>query len=135
MAIEAVMESVVRTGPPASVPQAEPAPAQAVADQEPGMGRTVPFRAEVELAELDESGSPGPAWPGRIREVSRTHVAILTRRMCYCGRRLRVTVQATEGSAKVLAGEVESCEYKAAGMHRIVLSLVVNRPEELRRSG
>src|SRR5262249_19742646 len=42
-----------------------------------------PFRADIDVAELDDRSRPGPAWAARALSLSRSHPIVLSRRMSY----------------------------------------------------
>jgi hypothetical protein len=83
-----------------------------------------PFKADVDLAELDDRRRPGPAWVGRAQTLSRSHVVVLSRRMSYPGRVLLVAIHMIDARPTPLVGCVLECEYHADGLYRIVLELL-----------
>jgi len=51
-----------------------------------------PFKADIDLAELDDRQRPGPAWAARAQTLSRSHIVVLSRRMSYPKRLMLVAV-------------------------------------------
>jgi hypothetical protein len=97
----------------------EPAPAAA-----PRSARnSFPFKADLDLAEVDERGRPGAPWPGRACELSRSHIAFRSRRMCYEGRAVLVAVHLVDDRPVALFGVVARSEYDGEGLYRTTLDL------------
>jgi hypothetical protein len=82
------------------------------------------FRAELDLAELDDRLRPGPAWASRAELISRSHMVVLSRKMSYVGRLIAVAVHLIDSEPTPLLGRVTECEYHADGLYRIVLELL-----------
>jgi hypothetical protein len=83
-----------------------------------------PFKADVDLAELDDRNRPGPAWAARTHLLSRSHLVVLSRRMSYPKRIMLVAVHMIDARPSPLMGRVHECEYYADGLYRIVLELL-----------
>lgn len=83
-----------------------------------------PFDAELDLSELDDRSRPGPTWTGHGRELSRSHLVFVSRRMSHSGRVLLAAVHLIDDRPVPLLGRVVDCEYEADGLHRIVLELL-----------
>lgn len=83
-----------------------------------------PFLAELDLAELDDRRKPGGVWVGRGFSLSRSHLTLRSRRMCYQGRQLLVLVHLVDDKPAPLFGQVRSCDYDSEGMYRTVLELL-----------
>lgn len=83
-----------------------------------------PFKADIDLAELDDRQRPGPAWAARAQTLSRSHIVVLSRRMSYPKRLMLVAVHLIDAKPSPLMGRVLECEYHADGMYRIVLELL-----------
>lgn len=83
----------------------------------------VAFRAELDLAELDDRGRPGAVWTGRSYEISRAVLSFRSRRMCYEGRELLVAVHLVDDKPTPLFGIVDKSEYDGDGLYRTVLTL------------
>ncbi len=83
----------------------------------------VPFKAEIDMAELDERGRPGPTWTGRARELSRSHIIVNSRRMCYEGREAIIAVHLVDDRPVPLFGKVLKSEYDGDGLYRTTLNL------------
>jgi hypothetical protein len=81
------------------------------------------FKAEVDLAELDERGRPGAVWVGKSTELSRGHIVVCSRRMCYEGREILVAVHLVDDRPIVLFGVVRMSEYEGEGQYKTVLDL------------
>ncbi len=82
-----------------------------------------PFKAEVDMAELDERGRPGPMWTGRAAELSRGHIVITSRRMCYEGREALIAVHLVDDRPVALFGRVGKSEYDGEGLYKTLLNL------------
>lgn len=89
------------------------------------------FDAELDLCELDERDRPGPTWTGKGRELSRSHMAFRSKRMCYCGRRILAAVHLIDDKPVPLFGKVLACDYDGDGLYRVELELqrAPERPE------
>jgi hypothetical protein len=85
----------------------------------------------MEMTELDDRERPGPTWNGNGAELSRSHVVVKSRRMCYSGRLLLLAVHLIDDRPVPLLGRVYSCEYDGDGQYRIGLDLlpIPERPE------
>jgi hypothetical protein len=82
-----------------------------------------PFKAELDLTELDGRGRPGPGWAGKSCEISRNHIVFRSRRLCYEERELVVAVHLVDDRPAPLFGRVSKCEYDGDGLYRTVLTL------------
>lgn len=94
----------------------------------------VRFRAELDLAELDERKRPGGTWTGRAVELSRSELVLRSRRMCYAGRQVLVAVHLVDDQPVPLFGIVKACEYDGDGMYRTILSLAEMPDDEAVRT-
>jgi hypothetical protein len=83
----------------------------------------VAFRAELDLAELDDRGRPGSIWTGRATEISRALLIVRSRRMCYEGRELLVAVHLVDDKPTALYGIVDKSEYDGDGLYRTAINL------------
>jgi len=83
-----------------------------------------PFRADIDIAELDYRAKPGIAWAARTSSLSRSHLTVLSRRMSYPERIMLVAVHLIDARPTPLMGKVVECEYHAEGLYRIVLELL-----------
>ncbi len=83
----------------------------------------VPFKAEIDMAELDERGRPGPMWAGRACELSRSQIIVVSRRMCYEGREALVAVHLVDDRPVTLFGKVLRSEYDGDGLYKTTLAL------------
>lgn len=81
------------------------------------------FRAELDLAELDGRGRPGPTWGGRAVEISRSHLVVRSRRMCYEGREVLIAVHLIDDKPTALFGVVSKSDYDGDGLYRTVFNL------------
>jgi hypothetical protein len=88
------------------------------------VARGHPFRADVDMAELDDRARPGIAWAARTMSLSRSHLTLLSRRMSYPKRVMLVAVHLIDAKPTPLMGRVTECEYHADGVYRIVLELI-----------
>lgn len=82
-----------------------------------------PFKPDLDLAELSDRNTPGPAWSGRGEALSRSHLILRSRAMCYLGRRLLVVVHLIDAEPVLLSGKVLACEYLGECLHRTILEL------------
>lgn len=91
----------------------------------------VKFDAELDLCEIDDRERPGSTWTARGRELSRSHLIVRSRRMCYAGRRLLVAVHLIDDLPVPLFGKVTTCDYDGEGLYKVELELmkVPDRPE------
>lgn len=87
------------------------------------------FEAELDVAELDDRGRPVSTWGARGRELNRSGLAFMSRRMCYPGRHVVVAVHLIDSSPVPLFGRVLACEYEGDGLCRVELELL-EVPEE-----
>ncbi len=83
----------------------------------------VSFKADLDLAELDERGRPGATWSGRACELSRSQIVFRSRRMCYDGRELLIAVHLIDDRPVALFGAVQRSEYDGDGLYRTVVDL------------
>jgi hypothetical protein len=83
-----------------------------------------PFKAELEAAEVDERSRPGPVWPAKALELSRSHIVITSKRMVYEGRRVVILVHLIDDRPTPLLGRVVTCEYESDGLCRVDLDLI-----------
>ena len=83
-----------------------------------------PFKADVDMAELDDRSRPGPAWAARAQTLSRSHIVVLSRRMSYPRRILLLAIHMIDARPTPLVGRVIECEYHADGLYRVVLELL-----------
>jgi len=82
------------------------------------------FDAEMDCSELDDRMRPGRTWACRARELSRSTIVLISRRMCYAGRILVMAVHLIDDSPAPLMGRIVACEYEADGMYRVDLDLL-----------
>lgn len=81
------------------------------------------FKAELDLAELDDRGRPASSWSGRACELSRSHIMFASRRMCYQGRDLLIAVHLVDDRPVALFGKVTRSEYDGDGLYRTAVTL------------
>lgn len=100
-----------------------------IATKKPGNG--VPssrkghrFEAELDVAELDDRGRPVSTWGARGRELDRSSLVFMSRRMCYPGRHVVVAVHLIDSTPVPLFGRVRACEYEGDGLCRVELDLL-----------
>jgi hypothetical protein len=82
-----------------------------------------PFKADIDLAELDDRGRPGPGWAGKACELSRNHIVFRSRRLCYENREIVVAVHLVDDRPAPLFGRVGKCEYDGDGLYKTTLNL------------
>lgn len=114
--------------PPAVPEQGTSRPASSVASTWHPAPRTkvggFTFEAEIECGELDDRGRPGAAWACRARQLSRSELVFMSRRMCYRDRRLIVAVHKIDSDPVPLLGRVATCDYESDGLYRVALELL-----------
>lgn len=105
-----------------------PAPKSApFGGQKPRKGHR--FEAELDVAELDDRGRPVSTWGARGRELDRSGLVFMSRRMCYPGRHVVLAVHLIDSSPVPLFGKVSACEYEGDGLCRVEIELL-EVPEE-----
>lgn len=82
-----------------------------------------PFRAELDICELDERLKPISTWTVRSLLLSRSKIVLLSRRMSFVSRRLLLAVHQIDAQPIPLCGKVADCEYHGEGQYRIVIDL------------
>jgi len=82
------------------------------------------FDAELDCSELDDRMRPGRTWTCRARELSRSTVVLISRRMCYTGRIVVMAVHLIDDAPVALMGRIVACEYEADGLYRVDLDLL-----------
>ena len=82
------------------------------------------FDAELDAAELDDRDRPLSTWSARAREISRGHLVLASRRMCYEDRLLVLAVHLIDARPVPLFGRVTGCEYDGDGLYRIEVALL-----------
>lgn len=87
------------------------------------------FEAELDVAELDDRGRPVSTWGARGRELDRSGLVFMSRRMCYPGRHVLLAVHLIDSSPVPLFGKVTACEYEGDGLCRVEIELL-EVPEE-----
>jgi len=87
-------------------------------------GRAHTFNAELDLAELDNRDRPCATWTARARQLSRSRLTFVSRRMCYTGRMLVVAVHLIDDEPVPLFGQIGLCEYEGEGLYRVEVDLL-----------
>jgi len=82
------------------------------------------FEAEIEVSEMDDRQRPGLPWPARTRELSRSGIVMVSRRMCYPNRLLLLAVHRIDDRPVPLFSRVVDCEYEADGLYRVEVELL-----------
>lgn len=77
------------------------------------------FTAELDICDLDERLRPGPRWTVRSSLISRSHIVVRSRRMCYHGSRVAMGVHMVDDKPLILIGVVANCEYDTDGLYRV----------------
>lgn len=99
------------------------------ADQEPKVEArasarsSFPFKAELDIAELDERGRPGSTWQAKAAELSRSHMVFRSRRMCYEGRELLIAIHLVDDRPMAMFGTVHKSEYDGDGLYKTTINL------------
>lgn len=108
--------------PPSGTDTAKPAPKTPTTGSKGKKGHR--FEAELDVAELDDRGRPVSTWSARGRELERSRLAFMSRRMCYPGRHVIIAVHLIDSSPVPLFGKVAACEYEGDGLCRVDLELL-----------
>lgn len=82
-----------------------------------------PFSAELDAAELDDRERPGAPWTAKAQIINRSHLVLLSRRMCFLGRLVIVAVHLVDDQPMILLGRTVECEYHGEGLYRVILEL------------
>lgn len=82
------------------------------------------FEADLDVAELDDRARPVSSWGAKGRELNRSALTFMSRRMCYPGRHVVVAVHMIDSSPVPLFGRVVACEYEGDGLCRVELELL-----------
>jgi hypothetical protein len=95
-------------------------------DKAPATGRPSGFRfdAELDLAEMDDRGRPGPVWTGKGKAISRSNLIFRSRRMCYIGRTILMAVHLIDDKPVALIGTVQACDYDGDGQYKVDIDLI-----------
>lgn len=118
------------TGDPANIKRLRAAREAATDAERPrtvsqGKGQVVfNFKAELDITEIDARGRPGVVWAGRANELSRSHMAFRSRRMCYEGRELLIAVHLVDDRPVPLYGMVNKCDYDGDGLYKTSVNLL-----------
>lgn len=83
-----------------------------------------PFQADLDATEIDDRLRPGLVWTAKGRELSRSQLVFMSRRMVHVGRMVLIAVHLIDDEPVPLFGKVTECEYEAEGMHRVVLDFL-----------
>ncbi len=75
------------------------------------------------MTELDDRSRAGPTWNAQAREISRAHIVLRSRRVCYVGRRVVFAIHLIDDKPVPMAGTVYSCEYDADGQYLTTIDL------------
>lgn len=113
--------------PPPGVPPTFEEDEFSILPPKPRSPRTRPghrFEAELDASELDDRMRPGGTWGARAREISRSGMILVSRRMCYHGRLIVLAVHLIDDAPVPLMGRVIGCEYEADGLYRTELELL-----------
>lgn len=90
-----------------------------------------PFKAELDLAELDGRGRPGASWHGRGIDISRGALWFRSRKLCYPDRELLLAVHLVDDQPTPLCGTVAKCDYDGDGLYVTHLKLKALPPSDL----
>lgn len=86
-------------------------------------GPALPFRATLDVCELDDRRRPGIAWIASACELSRSQISFRSRRMCHVHREVVMAVHMVDAEPVPLFGEVSWCEYIGEGLYRTDVAL------------
>lgn len=81
------------------------------------------FEAELEVTEIDDRLRPGAWFSAKGKELGRSSVVFVSRRMVHIGRLVLLAVHMIDDRPTPLFGQVGSCEYDTDGMHRLSIDL------------
>ncbi len=82
------------------------------------------FDAELDVSEVDDRLRPGSVWTVRGREIGRSRLVFMSRRMCYPGRLLIAAVHLVDDRPMSLFGKTLTCDYEADGLYRTEIELI-----------
>ena len=82
-----------------------------------------PFKADLDLTELDSRGRPGASWPGKGIDICRSSMWFRSRKLCYPDRELLVAVHLVDDQPTPLCGVVSKCDYDGEGLYVTQLAL------------
>lgn len=82
------------------------------------------FDAELDVSEVDERLRPGSVWTVRGREIGRSRLVFMSRRMCYPNRLIIAAVHLIDDQPAALFGKALACEYETDGLYRVEIELI-----------
>lgn len=82
-----------------------------------------PFKADLDLTELDTRSRPGATWPGKGIDICRSSMWFRSRKLCYPDRELLVAVHLVDDQPTPLCGVVAKCDYDGEGLYVTQLKL------------
>ncbi len=82
-----------------------------------------PFKADLDLTELDARGRPGPTWSGKGIDICRSGLWFRSRKLCYPDRELLIAVHLVDDQPTPLCGIVAKCDYDGEGLYVTHLKL------------
>lgn len=91
--------------------------------EDPSSRLSFAFRADLDAAELDQRGRPTNPWSAKAVELSRSHIAFRSRRMCYRDRELLLAIHLIDDRPVALFGIVERSDYDGDGLYKTIMSL------------
>ncbi|MEZ6234155.1 MAG: hypothetical protein R3B68_08195 [Phycisphaerales bacterium] len=112
-------------------------------EEEPGTGLQAPtapvsrrpkghrFEVELDIAEVSDRMQFGPVWTAKARELSRSHLIVLARRMVHVGRSLAIACHLVDDKPVPLFGRVVTCEYIEGSGYRVDLDLMKMSEERI----
>jgi len=87
-----------------------------------------PFRVRCVIRFLAGGSSTVSALPGRTRNLSRSGIALLVRRVFAKGEPIEVEINVPDRPITYLAGLVTFCRYAGRGYHELGIELKVSTP-------
>lgn len=82
------------------------------------------FDAELDVSEVDDRLRPGSVWTVRGREIGRSRLVFMSRRMCYPSRLLIAAVHLIDDQPVALFGKTVACDYDSDGLYRVEIELI-----------
>mgnify|MGYP007080217599 CR=1 FL=1 len=82
-----------------------------------------PFKADLDLTELDTRSRPGATWHGKGIDICRSSMWFRSRKLCYPDRELLVAVHLVDDQPTPLCGIVAKCDYDGDGLYVTQLKL------------
>jgi len=99
--------------------------------QAPTKPAGAPFRAELDMTELDERGQPMLTFTAKSTEIGGSHLCLRSRRMCYTGRKVILVIHLVDDEPVPIFGRVKSSDYDRDGLYLTRLELMDMPPDPI----